>query len=77
MCSKINSIILIFKLRLYLAQLAWPVEYADYTSAEWEDPLPHKECSGYNTKLSKGEVLILEVWWMWSTLSLLLLPDPL
>ena len=40
-------------------------------------PLP-KECFGYDTKQSDGEVLVrLELWEMWSTPSLPLLPGPL
>ena len=36
------------------------------------------ECSGYDTKQSDGEVpAVLELWGMWSTPSLPLLPGPL
>ena len=36
------------------------------------------ECPGYNTKQSDGEApVILELWGIWSTLSLPLLPGPL
>ena len=53
------------------------VEYADCISAEGYDSLPSKECSGYDTKLSDGEAAVLELWGMWSTTSLLLLPGSL
>ena len=39
-------------------------------------PTPN-ECNGYDTKLSYGEVLVLELLGMWSTPSLPLLPGPL
>ena len=40
------------------------------------DPPPN-ECHGYDTKQSGGEApVILELWGMWSTLSLPLLPSP-
>ena len=39
---------------------------------------PPNECPGYDTKQSVGEVpTVLELWGMWSTPSLQLLPDPL
>ena len=39
---------------------------------------PPNECPGYDTKHSDGEVpVILELWRMWSTPSLPLLPGPL
>ena len=39
---------------------------------------PTKECPDYDTKQSDGEVpVMLEVWGMWSTPSLPLLPGPL
>ena len=38
---------------------------------------PPNKCPGYDTKQSDGEVpVILELWGMWSTPSLLLLPGP-
>ena len=37
-------------------------------------PLPNK-CPGYNTKPSDGEPLVLELWGMWSTPLLSLLPS--
>ena len=40
-------------------------------------PSPN-ECSGYDTKQSDGDILVmLELWGMWSTLSLPSLPGPL
>ena len=40
-------------------------------------PTPY-ECPGYDTKQSDGKVpVMLELWEMWSTRSLLLLPGPL
>ena len=51
------------------AQSAWAVEYTNCFSAE---------CPGYDTKQSDGEVpAMLELWGMWSTLSLPSLPGPL
>ena len=38
---------------------------------------PPYECPGYDIKQSDGEAPALEVWGMWSTLSLPLLPGPL
>ena len=39
---------------------------------------PPNECPGYDTMQSDGEVsVMLELWGMWRTLSLPLLPDPL
>ena len=59
------------------AQSAGAVEYTDCTSAEGQDPTPN-ECPGYDTKQSDGEVpAVLELWGMWSTPSLPLLPGPL
>ena len=46
-----------------VAQTAGAVEYTDCN-----------ECSGYGIKPSYG---VLDIWGMWSTLSLSLLPDPL
>ena len=46
-------------------------------AAEYTDPTPN-ECPGYDTKQSDGEVpVMLELWGMWSTPSLPLLPGPL
>ena len=39
-------------------------------------PLPN-EFPGHDTKLSDGEALVLDLWGMWSTLLLPLLPRPL
>ena len=44
------------------------VEYAEYTP---------NECSRYDTDLSNDEAPVLELWGMWRTSSLLLLPGPL
>ena len=38
---------------------------------------PSSGCPWYNTKQSDGEALVLELWGMWSTSSLPLLPAPL
>ena len=39
---------------------------------------PHNECPGYDIKQSDGEVpVMLEVWGIWGTPSLQLLPGPL
>ena len=57
-----------------LAQSAWAVEYTDCISAEELDPT--NECPGYDTKPSDDEVpVMLELWGMWSTPSLPLLPE--
>ena len=64
-------------LKKLLVQLAGAVEYTNCTSAEGYDSPPNK-CPVYNTKQSDGEVpVILELWGMWSTSSLLLLPSSL
>ena len=56
------------------AQLARAVGYTDCTSA---DGVRQNECPGYDTKQSDGEVpVMLELWEMWSTPSLPLLPGP-
>ena len=39
-------------------------------------PASHNECLGYDTKQSDEEASLLEIWWMWSTPSLPLLPGP-
>ena len=52
-----------------LAQLIGTAEYTDCIPAE---------CSGYDTKQSVGEAsVMLELWWVRSTLSLPSLPGPL
>ena len=62
----------------YIAQSAGAVEYADYISAEGYDP-PHKkkQCPGCVIKQSDGEAPALDIWEVWSTPSLPLLPGPL
>ena len=40
-------------------------------------PFLANECFGYDTKLSDVETPVLDLWEMWSILSLLLLPGPL
>ena len=60
------------------AQLAGAVEYTDCTFAEEARPPSPHECPGYDTKQSDGEVpVMLELWGMQKTPSLLLLPGPL
>ena len=67
----------VWHLTLRIAQSAGAVEYTDCTSAEGQDP-PHNECPGYDTKQSDGEVpSVLELWEIWITPSLPLLPGPL
>ena len=39
--------------------------------------LPDNECPEYYIKQSEGKALVLEIWGMWSTPSLLSLPHPL
>ena len=59
-----------------VAKSAWAVEYTDCISAERED-LPN-EYPGYDTKQTHGEVpLMLVLWGIWSSPSLLSLPVPL
>ena len=59
-----------------LAHLAGAAEYTDCISAEGQDS--SNECSGYDAKQSDSEALvILELWGMWNTPSLLSLPGPL
>ena len=58
-----------------MAQLAGIVEYTDCISKEEKDS-PNK-CPGYDIKPFDGEAPVLELWEMWSTHSLLLLPGPL
>ena len=61
---------------LPLSQLAAAVEYTNCISAKEHD-FPN-ECPDYDTKQSVSEVpVILELWEMWSTLSLPLLPGQL
>ena len=51
------------------------IEYTDCTSAEGKDT-SNNECPEFDTKLSDGEASVSELWWMWSTFSLPLLPGP-
>ena len=65
--------------RLSFTQLAGAIEYTNCFSAEWYNhpSPPRHECPGYDTKQSDGEVpAMLELWGMWSTPSLPLLPGP-
>ena len=57
------------------AQSPGAVKYIDCISAE-ELNSPNR-CPGYDVKPSDGEAPVLELWGMWSTPSLLLLPCPL
>ena len=52
------------------------VEYAGCTSAEGEDPLPNKFAL-YDTKPSDGKTPVQDLWGMWSTLLLPLVPASL
>ena len=55
-------------LKYIIVQSARTEEYTDYFSAEGYPP---KECPGYDTEQSDGEVqVMLELWGMWSTPSL-------
>ena len=59
-----------------MALLAGAAEYTDYISAEGYHFL--NEYPGYDTKQPDGEAsVMLELWGMWSTPSLPLLPGPL
>ncbi len=59
-----------------MAQTAGSVEYTNCTSAERKYPI--NEYPGYDTKQSDGEVpVMLELWGMWRTPSLPLLPSNL
>ena len=55
--------------------LAGAVEYTDCISVERQDP--HNKCPGYDIKPSDGEAPALEIWGMWSTPLLPLLPGSL
>ena len=56
----------------WLTQLAGALEHTDCISAEnWD--VSHNKYTGYDTKQSDGEAPVLELWRMWSTLSLPLL----
>ena len=56
------------------AQLAGAVEYTDCRG----NPPPFNECPGYDTKQYDCEVpVMLELWGIWNTPSLPLLPGPL
>ena len=61
-----------------VAKSAGAVEYTDCFTAEGQDPPPApNESPGYDTKQFDGEVpVMLELWGMWSTPSLPLLPGP-
>ena len=58
------------------AQFAGAVEYTDYLCKEVDLPLLN-EYPGYNTKQCDGEAPVLNLWGMWSTLSLPLFSGPL
>ena len=74
--SKKGIYIYIYIYDKLVAQSAGAVEYTDCTSAKGQDPT--NQCPWYPTKQSDGEVpVMLEVWGMWSTHSLQLLPGPL
>ena len=53
-----------------MAELAWAVEYTDCIYAEgYETP---NECPGYEIKKSEGKApVMMELWGMWSSPSLL------
>ena len=54
------------------------VDYTNCISVEGQYPPPRNECPGFNTKQSDAEApAILELWEMWSTLSLPSLPGSL
>ena len=60
------------------AQLAGAEEYTDCISAEGVRHLPYNKYSGYDTKQSDSKALVmLELWGMWITPSLSLLPSSL
>ena len=60
----------------HIAPSAGAVEYTDRTSAEGKDPSPN-ECPEYDTKQSDcGVPVMLGLWGMRDTSSLLLLPGP-
>ena len=63
------------KIKILIIQFAGAVEYANCISAEML-LLPPYECPGCDTKQSDGESPVRELWGMWSTPSLLLLPGP-
>ena len=52
----------------------------DYISAQSTGAVEFTDCNKclvYDTKKSDDEVMVLEIWGMWSTLLLPLLPSPL
>ena len=63
------------QIRHAATQLVMAVEYVDCIFAEQQNP-NFNECPGYGTKPSDDEAPVLELWEMWSTHSLLLLPGP-
>ena len=68
--------VLIFILKVYLAQSAGIVEYTDCTSAKVM--IPANKCRGYDTKQSDCEIpVMMELWGMQGTSSLPLLPGTL
>ena len=63
---------------IFIGKSAGAVEDTDCFSAESQHPPPQNEYSGYDSKQSNGEVLVmLELWRMWSTPSLLSPSGPL
>ena len=58
-----------------MAHSAGALEYTDCISAEGLGT--PNECSGYDTELSNGKAPVLELWGIWSSLSLPLLSGPL
>ena len=58
-------------------QSAGAVEYTDWREVRTRPPLNTNECPSYDIKQSDDEGPVLELWGMWSTPSLLLLPGPL
>ena len=59
-----------------LAQFAEAEEYTKCIPAEVKT-LQYPKCKGYETEPSDGKALVMELWGIWSTLSLPLLLGPL
>ena len=61
--------------KTFIGQLAGAVKYTNCISAEGQDST--NKCSGYDIKPFDGKAPVMELWGIWSTPSLLLLPGPL
>ena len=76
--NDIDDDIIIYPLRVFFSPIGWGYRiHWLYLCRRLRSPPPN-EYPGYYTKQSDGEVpVMLELWGIWSTPSLLLLPGPL